>query len=237
MLSVYVDIETIPQQPEEESLRRIMETIQPPATMSKPETIKEWMENTGKYAENGRKQAAEEVYRRTALDGARGQICSIAWAYNKEPEIYNMNTGLHKCTELQLLTEFFRMISYRMIGASTSSLSPFFIGHNIGDFDLPYLFHRAVINQARPNFVIPHDGRHGQHYFDTMKAWAGYKNRISADDLCIALGYQSRAEHGDIHGSEVWDAYKAGKFELISEHNIEDIRRNRFMHSRLTWGV
>ena len=42
MSNIFIDIETIPEQPEEAVKARIAETIKAPATMKKAETIAEW---------------------------------------------------------------------------------------------------------------------------------------------------------------------------------------------------
>ena len=78
-MNLFIDIETIPQQPEAEAKTEIAKNIQAPAQMSKAETIAAWHAGEGSYA--GVKDALiEETYRKTSFDGAKGEIISIAFA-------------------------------------------------------------------------------------------------------------------------------------------------------------
>ncbi len=55
-MNIYLDIETIPAQPEEKTKAEIAKTIEAPAAMKKAETIADWHNGAGKYA--GVKDAA-----------------------------------------------------------------------------------------------------------------------------------------------------------------------------------
>lgn len=222
---VYIDIETIPQQPEDEAKAEIAKTIEAPAQMSKPETIAEWHNGEGKYA--GVKDAAiEEQYRKTSFDGAKGEICSVSFAIDFDGEIINFNRG--QLSEKEILQALFAEVS-----AGLNSRTPYFVGHNISGFDLKFLFQRAVINRVNPGFDLCQHGRHGQHYFDTMIAWAGYGGRVSQDNLCKALGIDGKPS--DIDGSKVWDFYKSGDIGRIAEYNSDDVLKVREIHKRLAF--
>ena len=51
--------------------------------------------------------------------------------------------------------------------------------------------------------------------------------------LAEALGIEGK---GDMDGSKVWDAWKAGQCEQVCEYNVDDIRMNREIYNRLTFG-
>ena len=224
MTNTFFDIETIPEQPEEEAKARIAETIQAPAAMKKPETIEEWHHGRGKYA--GVKEAAiEKAYRDTSFDAAKGQICSIAFAVGDNP-VMSMSTD--KGCDHDLVKLFFEALVSQL-----KDRPPFFIGHYVGGFDLKFLFRRAVILGIKPPFNLPFDGRHGQHFYDTSQAWCGFKDRISQDNLCKALGIEGKPS--DIDGSKVWDAYKAGGIGRIEEYNRDDVTKNRMIYKRLNF--
>lgn len=224
MANVMMDMETIPAQPEEFCRDMIAETITHPGTMTKADTIKDWHEGKGSYA--GAKDALiEKKYRDTALDGSRGQICSIAWAYeDAEPEALFAYPGKH--SEAEILEIFFDAMRTNLGGRP-----PFFIGHFMSGFDLRFLYQRAVINNVKPSFNIGHLGRHDKDYYDTQIAWAGYKHSISQVNLCKALGIF--VDENDIDGSEVWDHYKAGKFDTIRDHALKDVRKVQAVFKRL----
>ena len=225
MTFCYIDIETIPEQPEESAKKLISETISAPATMKKAETIAEWHNGVGKYA--GVKDAAiEEAYRKTSFDGAKGEIISIAWAIDNG-DIKSMSRSLGE-SEADLLNFFFVDLVHFLNGNN-----PFFIGHYISGFDLKFLFHRCVINGVMPPFKIPFIGRHDKDYYDTMIAWAGYKDRISQDNLCRALGIEGKPD--GIDGSKVWDFAKAGKIQEIEEYNRDDVDKVRQIYKKLNF--
>ena len=71
-MNIYIDIETIPTQPETDAKLDIAETIKPPASMTKAETIADWHAGSGKYA-GVKDRKIDEAYRKTALDGTRGE--------------------------------------------------------------------------------------------------------------------------------------------------------------------
>lgn len=223
-MNTYIDIETIPQQPEDTTKAAIALTIEAPAQMSKPETIAEWHAGEGKYL--GVKDALiEDTYRKTSFDGAKGEVCSISFAV-EDGEIFTAHRGEYSETELLdvALTE----IRLRMNGRK-----PYFVGHNVGGFDLKFLFHRCVINNVNPKFDLCQWGRHGSQFYDTMQAWAGFGGRVSQDNLCAALGITGKPD--DIDGSKAWDHYKDGKIIRIAEYNASDIETVRKIHKRLTF--
>ena len=223
-MNVFLDIETIPQQPEEEAKALIAETIEAPATMKKSETIKDWHEGNGKYA--GVKDAAiEEAYRKTSFDGSKGEICSIAWKVQGS-EIGSVSRVMQD--EKGMLDVFFNAMARDCNGRP-----PFFIGQYVAGFDLKFLFHRAVILGAKPKFKIPFDGRHDKDFYCTQEAWAGFKGRMSQDNLCKALGIEGKP--GDIDGSKVWDFYKAGKIERIEEYNRYDVETVEKIYNRINF--
>ena len=223
-MNVFIDIETIPEQPEDAAKLEIAKTIEAPATMKKAETIADWHNGEGKYA--GVKDAAiEDAYRKTSLNGAKGQICSVAWKF-EGGTVDSIATNV--TDEAEVLSIFFKLIA-----AGCNGRPPFFIGQYIGGFDLKFIFHRAVILGIKPPFGIPFGGRHGKDYYCTQQAWAGFGGRMSQDNLCKALGIKGKP--GDIDGSKVWDFYKAGKVDRIEEYNRDDVEKVEMIYNKLNF--
>lgn len=221
-----LDIETIPAQPQDEVMAEIAATIQHPASMKKQETIDAWHAGEGQYA--GVKEALiEEQYRKTALDGSLGQICSIAWSAGIDGEIESLFATPGVRTEADLLSDFFDALRAKLNGRS-----PWFIGHYIGGFDLPFLYQRAVINKVDPGMKLGQHGRHDRDFFDTMVEWAGWKGSISLDRLCKALGLKVEKPEG-IDGAHVWDFYQEGKYDEIRIYNCKDVDEVRMAYKRL----
>jgi DNA polymerase elongation subunit (family B) len=229
ILEIPLDIETIPGQPEE-AIKAGIE-VSPPGSMSKPETIKEWHNGIGKYA--GVKDALiEEQYRKTSFNGGIGQIANIAWSYgtNERNKIYS--TGGPDMSEADLLNDFFSAVQNAL--ELEKADKPFFIGHNIANFDLKFIKHRAIVLGIKPPFELPFSGRHGKDYFCTMQEWCGYRDMVSMDKLCGYLGIPGK---GDIDGSQVWDLVKARMFKELDEYNKDDVRKVIEIYRRQTFGA
>ncbi len=72
MNTIYLDLETIPNQ-SPEYRAKVRESITAPAQYKKPESIAQWM------AENA-DAAVDELIAKTSFDPARGHICTIGFA-------------------------------------------------------------------------------------------------------------------------------------------------------------
>jgi len=227
---VPVDAETIPSSLEDEdSLKKaIAETIEAPAQMKKQETIDAWHAGEGKY-EGEKLQLIEKKFRDRSFDGAKGQICSLSWSMGLDEEPRSLFATPGKITERELLVLFFADLKLNL-----KDRPPYFIGHFISGFDLPFIFQRAVINGVNPGMSLGQWGRHDQHFFDTMIAWAGYKGTISQDNLCAALGIEID-NPDDMDGSKVWDAYKAGEYKKIETYNCVDLKKVQAMYKRIAF--
>lgn len=223
-----VDIETIPQQPEDGVKAAIAKTIQHPAAIKKQDTIDAWHAGEGNY-EGVKDAAIDKKYRDTSFDGGKGQICSIAWAegIDAEPISLFADPG-EKDAEAIMLKKFFASLTF-----GPTAKTPYFIGHYL-PFDLPFLYQRAVVLGINPGFDLKPFGKHPYDRFDCMPAWVGWKNTISQDDLCAALGIVIPGPEG-LSGATVWDFYKRGEFELIGKYNRVDVGKVQANYKRLTF--
>lgn len=207
-MDISIDIETIPEQPEDEARDRIAKKIQPPGQIKSKDSIADWHNGRGKYV--GVKDAAiDEAYLKTALDGGQGEICSIAIHTGPASRVFCGGR------ELDLICGCFDAIK-----DLCRKEAPFFIGHHVG-FDLRFIYQRAVILGIKPGFHLPHNGRHGNQFFCTMTDWAGYNNYIKLDLLAWALGIQCKT---GMTGADVWPAFKEGRFDEIASYNLEDAK-------------
>jgi len=214
-MKLFIDIETIPDQTPG-AIDEIRKTIVHPGNITKPETIAKWREE---HAEN----AAQEQYRKTALNGTQGEILCIGWAVDDDPAkvIYRRideSESILLCQFYSMFTEDFDTI----------------IGHNLIAFDLRFLFQRSVIKNVRPSFNLHNDTRYTSGLiYDTMTAWAGWGNRVSLKNLCAALGIE--VKQGDITGATLWDAVQAGRYAEIAEYCCSDVEATRAVYKRMTW--
>lgn len=161
-------------------------------------------------------------------------IC-IGWAINERP-VQSISRELHE-SEGAMLATWFGEIQHAIREAH--GRIPVWIGHNVREFDLRFLFQRAVVLEVPPPFHLPHDVRPGAEcVFDTMTAWAGWGGRVALDRLCAALGLPQKgsAIGEDIDGSKVWDFVRDGRIDEVAEYCRADVERVRAIHQRLTFG-
>lgn len=119
--------------------------------------------------------------------------------------------------EKELLTEFAAVLN--------SCGNKCLVGHNIFDYDLPYMCKKYIIHglpiprlldiSGMKPWEIPH--------IDTMKFWqfGAFGSKTSLDLMSQALGVES--PKGDMDGSKVGAAFYNGELQKIKEYNIRDI--------------
>ena len=109
---------------------------------------------------------------------------------------------------------------------------PIVVAHS-AEFDVRMVWQRAKILGITPPIWWPiqfHRYRDDEVQ-DTMVMWAGYQDRISLDDLCVALGVPGKGDGLD--GSLVWNAVQAGQIWEVFKYCGEDVERCRAVHKRL----
>lgn len=187
---------------------------------SKDDAVVKWEQV---FSEQKAPEVADENWRKTALDGSKGEVWSVAFSVNDEITVIDRGAYPDFTSEKELLAKFFLLMS--------SYREHFFVGHNV-TFDLKFLFHRAVINGVKPTCKLPFDGYHDRDYYCTMAAWAGRRDRISLDNLCSTLGLSGK---GDIDGSKVWQALVDGRHAEVAEYNIDDVQKVIDTYSKLNF--
>lgn len=196
----------------------LAESIKPPATYKKPESIAAWMEEN-KAAE------LDALHRKTALDGAFGQVCCIGVAIDDD------EPGTFVGSEPKMLTDFADYLG-SLEGDKYTTL---FIGHNIAGFDLRFLVQRYIVNRIPVPFLLKHAANakpwESEKVFDTMVQWAGVGNRISLDKLCMALSVPTPKD--GITGATVYDEWLKGNIEGIAEYCKRDVEATRAVSMRM----
>lgn len=222
MLNLTLDIETIPNQ-NEQKIAELRGSVSAPKTMSKPETIAKW------FAENGEEAGNDEV-KKTSFNGGLGQIFCIGYK-SPHAEVRGLKVeDLSLEAEKDMLIRFYADVKQMLEAHET----PFFIGHNISEFDLKFIFHRSVIHNIKPAFLIPwNDAPWKGSYFDTMTGWAGNRNTVSLDKLCGYLGIPSSKD--GIDGSKVWEYVQAGRGEEVFAYCKKDVVVTEKVYERLTF--
>lgn len=128
-------------------------------------------------------------------------------------------TGLFHVDEAKTLRGFWQLIG------SIREGKDLLIGHNVLDFDLPFLYKRSIINRVKPPSISFRRYQRNPIY-DTMWKWSLWAHRISLNDVAEAIGVQS-SKDGDIDGSQIYDYYQTGKHEEIALYCMRDVECTR----------
>jgi 3'-5' exonuclease len=162
-----------------------------------------------------------EIIKRLSLSAATARILCLAYAL--EPPADSSVTVLDG-DEREIIQNFWKL-------ATETNL---FVGHNVLDFDLRFIYQRSVIHQIKPSREIPFARFRNSPIFDTMHEWSKWgREHVSLDLLSKALGIPSPKECLD--GSKVYPYYRAGKLSEICEYCKCDVDTVRQVYRRLTF--
>lgn len=162
-----------------------------------------------------------EVIKRLSLSAATAKIICLAYAL--EPPV-DAPVEILVGEESAILQSFWRL-------ATEANL---FVGHNILDFDLRFIWQRSIIHRIKPSREIPFARFRSSPVFDTMHEWSKWgRGHVSLDLLARALGIPSPKECLD--GSKVYPYYQAGKFADICDYCKCDVDTVRKVYRRLTF--
>lgn len=199
-----------------------IETI--PADGEKIEIVKKlWEDNKKKYAQAGKKGESdfESFFRNTSFQGEFGRILCIGYAINDE------KVECLAGDEKEILRKFWKL---------AQDVNQF-IGHNIMEFDLRFIYKRSIIHGIRPSRELSFARYRSEPIYDTMKEWDKWAaSGVSLHRLTTCLGITSPKEEG-IDGSKVYDYYLAGKVDEICEYCKRDVVATREVYKRMTFQV
>lgn len=220
MKTLFIDLETIPCQ-NDELKDAIKSRVKHPANIKKAESITKWEEEK-------RPQAEEEAILKTSFNGLYGEIIVIGYTIDDEEEFATYRRPEE--TERDMLLRF-----WNEIGSYFKNDFPLWVGHNICEFDLRFLFHRSLINNVKPTLEIPYNDKPwSENVFDTLYEVMGNNNAGgSLDAISKVLGIGQKTE--GMHGSEVWPEYQKGNIGKITEYCMQDVNLTREIYKRLNF--
>lgn len=220
------------------------ETFKAPKNYTKQETIDAYLAEKEAEREAKIKDAIakateefDEAWRKTALDGAFGQVftCSLGFGDDNPIGIFDEDWQ-HPDYEIRLLNRINTTIE-NYVGRKQGNR---LIGHNILGFDRPFLRQRGIIRQVpmHPIFTREVKPWDSDLVYDTMTQWTGAPNKgIKLDKLCLVLGIPLKGSEldEDIDGSLVWDFIRDGKIAQVSRYCDFDVIRCRAVYARMNF--
>jgi 3'-5' exonuclease len=193
-----------------------------PAEGQKVEMLQKlWDDIKKKASQNARKveNNFETFFRNTSFQGEFGRILCIGYA------ISDQKVECLSGDEKKMLQDFWDIARDTDI----------FIGHNILDFDLRFIYKRSIIHNIKPTRDLSFARYRSDPIFDTMKEWEKWGAQgVSLHRLTTALGITSPKEEG-IDGSKVYDYFLAGKTNEIIEYCKRDVEATRKVYKRMTF--
>lgn len=205
-----LDIETVPALENYEQLDNNMQTL--------------WWNKISKTVPENI-TAEESYYMRAGILAEFGKIICISTAFfyeNESNEPCLKVKSLYGDNEAEILQNFFDLCN-----KMKSHHNDFqFAGHNIKEFDIPYICRRAVINRvALPEYLKIHDKKPWEtKMLDTMNWWkfGDNKNYVSLHLLATVLDIPTSKT--DMDGSMVQDVYyKENDLQRIVEYCQRDV--------------
>lgn len=181
-----------------------------------------------KYDEEITDEEASDAYKEKAgIYAEFGKIiCISVGVVGRNPDTKELFVRLKSFAsenEAELLKDFSHMVLQYYNNTSTH----FFCGHNIREFDIPYICRRMLINQLPLPNALNLAGKkpwETKHLLDTLELWkfGDYKNYTSLKLLAAVFGFPSPKD--DIDGSEVgrvfWEENDLPRIAIYCEKDV-----------------
>ena len=162
-----------------------------------------------------------DLIKKLSLSAATAKIICLCYAI--EPPV-NTEVQVLEGEETDIIKNFWKI-------AVDCNL---FVGHNILDFDLRFIYQRSIIHQIKPSRDLPFARFRNAPIFDTMQEWSKWgREHASLDLLSKALSIPSPKENLD--GSKVYPYYRAGRIADIVNYCKCDVDSVRQVYRRLTF--
>ena len=163
----------------------------------------------------------QEILKKLSLSALTARVLCLAYA--AEPP-RDAAVEVLSGDEAEILKRFWQL-------ATETNL---FVGHNLLDFDLRFLYQRSIIHQIRPSRDIPFARYRNAPVFDTMHEWSRWgREHVKLDHLAQAL--QLPSPKADCDGSKVFEYYRAGREAEICSYCKGDVETVRQVYRRMTF--
>jgi hypothetical protein len=212
---VVLDIETLPC---DDATKGLLPPVKPPGTTKTASGIAKWMAEKSEGA-------AIDQHLKTSFDGAFGRIFCvgmlIAKGNNADGRVFY---GDERSVICSVWDELFHIDGLFQV-----------IGHNLFNFDLPFLNKRSIIHGVKPTRSINMARYRSDAVYDTMQMWGNWSfgDSIKLDTLAKVLGLGGKTEGVD--GSHVYPMWLEGKHREIAEYCCQDVLTNYLVYCTMTF--
>ena len=178
--------------------------------------------------------ADDNEFKKLALKAEKGRVLTVGVIVEENDLVVHQGlfgrdrkSGMFHLDEARTLRSFWNFVGETVEGRDLS------VGHNILDFDLPFLIKRSIVHRIKPAKISFARFRQSP-IFDTMWQWSLWRERISLNQVAEAIGVAS-PKNGGVDGSQIYDCFSAGKHEEIAEYCMRDVECTREVYYRLSF--
>lgn len=228
-MKIFLDIETVPLGEEPQYKPAEFAGVKVPVNYKVPETIEtfkklSYEKQFNEHLENEKAKYESELHewKKGALKATRSQIVCIC-AITEKGHKFDM------CTE----DEFYLLRTFEgwITGYGTYNFE--YVGHNV-PFDLQMLRSHAAKHKVLVLKDMLTFEKWAKNIHDTMQLWAGvrYDDKTKLTEIAEFLGIGNLNEGTD--GSDIYDLYKAGKFDEIETKCLNDVIMCKEVYERIS---
>jgi 3'-5' exonuclease len=175
----------------------------------------------------------EDAYLHTALNPAFGRIVCIGLLLEQDGRPTETRAFLAQIKRSDTVAESQARES-EALRAFWEAILPddYFIGHNILNFDLPFLWNRSLVCGVRPSRSLHLERETTQFTFDTMQAWGHWSARqytgLNVLGQVMGLGGKTGS------GSQVYRLWHEQRFDEIRDYCLGDVKLEYALYRRMT---
>lgn len=221
---LFIDIETVPEVAHFSELSKRMQSL--------------WIEKSKRLWKNEVLdfEALAELYQtKAAIFAEFGKVVCISMGYFSPIQTSKYEFRIKSIadyTEMVILNSFNKV----MMRYQQNRPKILLCGHNIREFDFPYLCRRMIINQIPLPKIMQVYGQKPwelKYLLDTLNLWkfGDVKHYISLDLLAAVLGIAS--PKSDLDGSKVGSEFYAGRLKDIVKYCENDVLTTLKIYLRL----
>jgi DNA polymerase elongation subunit (family B) len=181
--------------------------------------------------------SASRDHQRSSLNGDTGRLLCIGYTdegCGRRPVKgvlgWDRDRGCFSDNEPEILHDFWEMM--RTFRPCLDRI----VGHNIYNFDLPFIYKRSVVCGVRPLIELNFARYRNQPIYDTMCEWEKWNLRhtISLDRLARVLGLES-PKTDECDGSRIAELFARGEHKTIRDYCLKDVITTRRIYRRMTF--
>lgn len=179
----------------------------------------------------------EEQFKRLALHAEYGRVLSVGMIVEQDGAIVCRGVLGRERESMR-----FHQDEARTLKGFWNQLRGFdekrdlIIGHNVYDFDLPFLYKRSVIQGVRPSVRLNFARYRSRPIFDTMKEWElwAWRPGIKLEELAEVLQLGMTKIEG-MDGGCIYDRFREGCHQEIADYCLRDVELAREIYYRLVF--